>query len=362
VPYRVRARLPEDSWSIDLLKGDVALRYSKEPGRFRREALVRIENGTRTIFIEEIQKLPELLDEVHHLVGKHDVRFILTGSSARKLKRGGANMLAGRALTRHLHPLTCSEQGGQFDLGRNLRLGSLPEVIRLAEGDARVLLSTYVETYFREEIRAEALVRDLGGFARFLDLAASQCGDLVNFSAIGRDAGLRSRTVQEYYEVLEDTLVGFRLESWRKSPRARLVAHPKFFLFDTGVTNALNRRLTAELDPVSRGRLFEQWFILECRTILDYAREEARLFFWRTRTGVEVDLLIEKHNLLRVAVEIKSKQRVSNSDLRGLRSFGRSHPDMPLVCVAPVPEEYSLGDVRVVPYQQFLSSLLGWLD
>ncbi len=357
----VRSILPSDAFSVDLLRYESFLRYSKEPSQFRKEAEARIEAGARTIFVDEVQRVPALLDEIHALIEKYGARFILTGSSARKLKRGGANMLAGRASTRRLHPLTMGEQGELFDLDRTLLLGSLPAVVVSPEDEAEDLLRSYGETYLREEIQAEALVRNLGGFARFLDVAAAQSGDILNFSAVGRDASLATRTVQEYFQILEDTLVGFRLEAWRKSPRARLVVHPRFYFFDTGVTNALNRRLTAPLNPVDRGRLFEQWVILECLRRLDYQQDEARLFYWRTNTGAEVDLLVEKHGQLRLAAEIKSKIRVAGADCTGLRSFEAVHPGVPCVVVSLVPEEYRIGEILVLPYDRFFSRLQGWL-
>jgi predicted AAA+ superfamily ATPase len=349
------------AWTVNLLHHDAFLRFSKDPGLFRREAEAKIASGIRLVFVDEVQKIPALLNEIHSLIESTGARFILTGSSARKLKQGGTNLLAGRAITRRLHPLTLSEQGDQFDLERNLRLGSLPAVVTGSEVEALGLLKTYAQTYLREEIQAEALVRNLGGFARFLEVAASQCGDLLNFSAVGRDAALATRTVQDYFQILEDTLIGFRLESWRRGTRARLVAHPRFYLFDTGVTNAVNRHLTAELDPARRGRLFEQWIVLECLRMLDYRDSEARLFFWRTNHGAEVDLLVEKHGKLRVAVEIKAKKTISGADLSGMREFADAEPQVPLVVVALVPEEHRLGPVLVLPYERFLSRFEGWI-
>lgn len=357
----VRSILPSGPFEVDLLQHDVFLRYSKEPARFRLEAEARIRKGAKTVFVDEVQKIPELLDEVHGLIERHRIQFILTGSSARKLKRRGTNLLAGRAVTRRLHPLTFGEQGQRFDLQRTLRLGSLPAIVTSPDIEAADLLRSYAETYLREEIQAEALVRNLGGFARFLEIAAAQSGEILNYSAVGRDASLATRTVQEYYRILEDTLVGLRLDAWRKSPRARLVTHPRFYLFDTGVTNALNRRLTARPDPVLHGRLFEQWIVLEVARAIDYAGSEARAYYWRTHMGAEVDLVVEKHGRLVLAVEIKSGKRVAGADLSGLRSFGTAHPKVPRLVVSQVPEEYRLEDVAVLPYRSFLDRLDEWL-
>lgn len=357
----VRSVLPKESWTIDLLQHDVFLRYAKEPGRFRAEAMDRIRHGIRTIFIDEVQKVPALLDEVHALIEETKTRFLLTGSSARKLKRGGANLLAGRAATRRLHPLTALEIGPHFDLERALLLGTLPAVVTGDDDSARELLAAYAEVYLSEEIQAEGVVRNLGGFARFLDVAAAQSGEILNATAVARDAGVSSRTVLAYFEILEDTLIGFRLEPWRKSPRARLVGHPRFYFFDTGVTNALNRRLHARFDPSLRGRMFEQWVVTECRRILDYQFPETRLFYWRTNHGAEVDLLIERHGRLRLAAEIKSGRTVSSADLSGLRSFAEVHPKVPRVVIATVPEAFRIGDTEVMPWREFFTVLERWL-
>jgi predicted AAA+ superfamily ATPase len=349
----VRSVLPARSWTVDLLEHDTFLRYSKEPSLFRREVEEKVRAGTSVVFVDEVQKVPALLDEVQGLIDRGGVRFILTGSSARKLKRGGGNLLAGRAVTRRLHPLTRRELGDRFDLGRALRLGTLPAAVTSSQDEARDLLRSYGETYLREEIQAEAVVRNLGGFARFLDVAAAQCGEILNYTAVGRDAGLATRTVQEYFQVLEDTLIGFRLEAWGRSPRARLVKHPRFYLFDTGITNALTHRLTAAVDPIARGRLFEQWVVLECLRLVDYLDVEARCYYWRTNQGAEVDLAIERHGRLVLAVEIKAKRRIAGADLSGLRSFGQAHPTVPRLVVCEVPEEHRLQDVLVLPWQRF---------
>jgi predicted AAA+ superfamily ATPase len=349
----VRSLLPRQSWTADLLQHDTFLRLSKDPALFRREVEAKVREGVRVVFVDEVQKVPALLDEVHGLIERGGVRFILTGSSARKLKRGGANLLAGRAVTRRLYPLTIRELGDAFDLDRALRLGTLPAVVIHREEAARDLLRSYGETYLREEIQAEAVVRNLGSFGRFLDVAAAQCGDILNYTAIGRDAALATRTVQEYFQVIEDTLLGFRLEAWAKSPRARLVKHPRFYLFDTGVTNALTHRLTAAGDPLTRGRLFEQWVILECLRLIDYLDLETRCYYWRTNQGAEVDLVFERHGRLVLAVEIKAKRRIAGADLSGLRSFAQAHPDVPRVVVCEVAEAHQVDETDVVPWRTF---------
>lgn len=357
----VRSVLPAGSWSVDLLHHETALRYTTDPGAFHREALRAIRDGAPAVFIDEVQRAPHILDSVHSLIEETRARFVMTGSSARKLRRGGANLLAGRAALRRLHPLTARELGDEFDLERALLHGTLPGIVADGGDDAVERLRAYAEVYLREEIQAEALVRNVPGFARFLDVAAAQSGDIVNFAAVARDAAISARTVQEYFQILEDTLVGVRLEPWRRSPRARLVGHPRFYFFDTGVTNAFNRRLTARPDPVLRGRLFEQWMVTECHRLADYLYPETRLFYWRTHHGAEVDLLFERHGRLVVAVEISSKARIAGADVGGLRSFHEEHPDVPRVTACLTPNAFDLDGIEVLPYRRFLDELDRWL-
>ncbi len=357
----VAAALPAGAWTIDLLEHDQFLKYSKDPSLFRREVEERARRGVSVVFVDEVQKVPPLMDEIHGLIERLKIRFVLTGSSARKLRRGGANLLAGRATTLRMHPLVVEEHGDTFDLDRALRFGALPAVIAASDNDAQIMLRDYTETYLREEIQAESIVRNLGGFARFLDVAAAQCGDLMDSASVARDAALAARTVREYYQILEDTLLAFRLEAWRKSVRARLVAHPRVYLFDTGVTNALNRRLTKSPDPVTRGRLFEQWLVLECWRRIDYAASEARLYFWRTNHGTEVDLLVEKHGQIVAAVEVKSSARIAGAHLTGLRSFAAENPEVPLFVVTPSSSPHRLQNVLVTDWRDFLRQFDEWL-
>lgn len=355
-------RLPAGTtWFVDLLRFDTHLHYARNPQQFHDDALAQLDAGCQTIVVDEVQKLPVLLDAVHALIEARGARFVLTGSSARKLRRGGANLLAGRAFLRQMHPLTQQELGPAFDLERALRLGTLPAVWTLDDAMAGELLRAYADTYLREEIQAEAIVRNLGGFARFLDVAAAYSGDLVNFSAVGREAALATRTVQEYYQILDDTLIALTLPPWRRSQRSRLVAHPKVYLFDTGVTNALCSRTGGTPDASLRGRLFEQWFITEFRRMCDYFWPETRLYFWRTNTGAEVDLLVERHGRLRMAIEVKARATVATADLSGLRAFAAEHPEVPQVVAAPVSLGFRLGEAEVWSPRELFASLDKWL-
>ncbi len=351
------------AWRIDLLRSEVFLEYSRQPELLRMRLEEKLRRGEPPcVFIDEIQRLPALLNEVHLLMERHSgVQFILTGSSSRKLKRGGGNLLAGRAVERRLFPLVREEIGAGFDVEAALRFGTLPPILGRGDDEARDILSAYVHTYLEEEIRAEGLSRNLGGFSRFLEMVASQSGDLVNFSSIARDCALPVRTVQSYFEILEDTLVGLRLAPWRRSLRKRLAVHPKFYLFDTGIVNALTRRLTAPADPVWRGRLFEHFIVLETHRHLHYARSEAAMFFWRTNHGAEVDIVLEKHGRMALAVEIKSSRQISGAQLTGLRSFHDEHPDTPRVIVCMAEHPFTLEGIQILPWQEYLQRLREWL-
>lgn len=349
------------TWTVNLLHNETYYRYLRDPSQFRREALEKITTGTTWIILDEVQKLPALLDEVHGLLESSPVRFILSGSSARKLKRGGANLLGGRALRRAMHPFTVQELGSQFDLETALQWGTLPPLLGLAVKDRKDTLVSYVELYLREEIQLEGLVRNLGGFTRFLDFAASYCGEILNYSSVAKDAGLPIKTVQSYFEVLEDTLIALRLPAWTKSPLKRLVSHPKIYLFDNGVTNALTHRLSGALDPSVRGRLFEQFLVQETFRRLDYGRVDSALWYWRTNNGAEVDLLVEVEGTLVAAVEFKSRPAVSGADLSGLRSFYGDYPEVPCYLVCTAPEPFQLDFVQVLPWRMYLESLLGSL-
>jgi predicted AAA+ superfamily ATPase len=254
----------DQTWTVDFLLSDTFYLYERDPSQFREDALYKIEKeSVSTIVIDEVQRLPVLLNEVHFLLEKlRHIRFVLTGSSARKLKRGASNLLAGRAVERHLYPFVWSEISGHLDLETMLHFGTLPGVYELNPGGKKEALRAHVNTCLKEEIRSEALTRKLSSFSQFLDIAGAQFGHQLNFTAIGRDVGLSTKTVQIWYKILEDTLIGFRLDPWRKSVRKRLSARPEFYFFDCGVTNAVNRVVSGDFDHFYRGRLFEQFLLL----------------------------------------------------------------------------------------------------
>ena len=357
----LRERFAEKTWTIDLLRTEVFLRYSKDPSQFRREAEYQLaENGIHVICVDEVQKIPELLNEVHGLMESRKCRFILTGSSARKLRRGGVNLLGGRAGELRLFPFTTAELGESFDLETALYHGTLPPIWGRPSGERKERLKAYVGAYLQEEIKAEGLARNIGGFSRFLDMAAQQSGELVNYSTVARECGLPVRTVQSYYEILEDTLIGMKLPGWRHTIRKQLSSHPKFYLFDTGVTNAINGMVGGELDSRLKGRLFEQFIVLETQRKLSYASSEVRLYYWRTNHGAEVDLVLEKHGKAVAAVEIKYAAQITSSALTGLKSFHAENPKVPLFVVCRAEQPFKLEGATILPWRDFIGHLDAW--
>jgi predicted AAA+ superfamily ATPase len=350
-------------FDVTLLDTGTLLAYSREPGRFRREVehwVKRHPGGI--VVVDEIQKLPPLLDEIQFLLDslRGRVTFVMTGSSARKLRRTSANLLGGRAWPYTLFPLTIRELGRDFDLGSVLRFGSLPPVIGRPEGFCRRFLKAYAQTYLKEEILQEALVRNVPAFSRFLELAADQSGGLVNYSTFAAETGVASKTIREYYQVLEDTLVAFAVPPYTRSARKRLTRHPIYHLFDLGVCNALAGRLAAQptRGTSAYGRLFEQFIVLELKRLLTYRELDWPMYYWRTAHGAEVDVVLETDGGV-WAIEIKSGATIRPTELSGLRSFRGDHPDARLVCVADIDRPFSVGDIECLPWRSFFDQVAG---
>jgi len=347
---------------IDLLDPELQLSYNKTPNLLRQQIDDLDPDGKDKILIDEVQRVPKLLDIVHALMEQRpDLQFILCGSSARKLRHGASNLLGGRALYRTMHPLTFDELSIDFNLQWVLSYGSLPKIYSTLKQnktkDAQDLLRAYVITYLREEIKAEALVRNLQGFQNFLDIAAAQFSEQINFSSVSRDCQVALSTVREYYSILEDTLVGFFLYPYLKSARKRMSRQPKFYFFDNGVTRALLGSLQDPPTPLEQGRLFEQWILQEIVRLNEYDQKDWKLFFWRTSHGAEVDLLIGRGTRLLYAIECKFKHQPSSSDLSGLRSFHENHPEVPCFVVSPVNQSYRLSFARILPPNRLFQEL-----
>jgi len=347
---------------IDLLDPELQLSYNKNPNLFRQQVDDLVPGENKKILIDEIQRVPKLLDIVHALMEQRpDLQFILCGSSARKLRHGASNLLGGRALYRTMHPLTVDELADDFNLESVLAYGSLPKIYTTLKQnkikEAQDFLRAYAVTYLREEIKAEALVRNLQGFQNFLDIAVAQYGEQINFSAVSRECQVALSTVREYYSILEDTLIGFFLYPYLRSQRKRMSHQPKFYFFDNGVTRSLLGSLQDSPNPLEQGRLFEQWVLQEIIRLNEYQQKDWKLSFWRTSHGAEVDLLISRGTKLLYAIECKFTKQPSTSHLSGLRSFREKNPDVPCYVVAPVSRPSRLSFARVLPPNILLQEL-----
>jgi len=356
----------ENLLTYNLLLPEEVRRLKLNSGRFREEVQSRQNNITH-VFIDEIQKIPELLDEIHFLMEEtvNPPYFILTGSSARKLKRTNANMLGGRAFSYALGPLTHIEiinslGEGKFSLYKVLELGSLPAVYLSSREIAIQTLKSYVNTYLTEEVRLEALVRDLDLFANFLHFSSDANGQIINYSNIASDLGVSSTTIKEYYQILEDTLLGFYLRPFSRNVRKQLSKHPKFYFFDTGIVRALSNKLSLELSPQSRtfGEAFEHFIIKEFIDISKALSKDFRFSFYRTENKAEVDLIIEKPNGKIYAIEIKSSVSPSPAHLRGLKSFQEICPKAILCCACLTSKSYKMEDITIYPWKELFNIVL----
>ena len=349
----IRDRFPTAA-TYDLLDTREALRLSKTPDALYRE-LVALPSGSWAV-IDEVQKVPELLNEVHRLVESRDLRFVLSGSSARKLRRRGVNLLAGRAITTTMFPLVSAELDFELDLGQALSLGTLPMVLT-GDGPSDYL-RTYAETYLVQEVQAEALTRNLGGFARFLEIAARQNAQATNATSIARDAGIDRRTVQSHFTILTDTLIGFWLPPWKLKPATRQVQQSKFYFFDNGVVRALAGRLPYPPTQEELGPLAETFILNEIRAFLSYSGRHYRPHYWRSYDGAEVDVLCETATGF-VAIEVKASSRWDKRFNRGFRRI-REHLDPRATTCYGVylgQRAAQWDDVQVLPALDFLKRL-----
>ena len=344
---------------INLLNPAAEARYASHPESLGQEIAAK-PREIRWVVIDEVQKAPRLLDAVHDLIESAGVNFALTGSSPRKLKAGAANLLAGRAFVTHLFPLTHVEMGERFDLLQTLRWGSLPRPTLLDDPrDKAAFLRAYALTYLKEEIWAEHIIRRLDPFRKFLEIAAQGNGDIVNFSRTARDVGSDTKTVQSYYTILEDTLVGVLLEPFHRSLRKRQRANPKFYLFDLGVKRALDGTLTEELTERSYafGRAFEHLVIVEAHRLNSYYAKDYRFSYLRTKDDAEIDLIVERPGRPLALVEIKSTDRVEEEDVRTLRLFLKDAPEAEAFCLSRDPRPKKIGPVLALSWQEGLGKI-----
>jgi len=340
----IRHTLP-DVPVYDLLDSSVFLDLSQRPGRLAEE----LDPGTRMVAIDEIQRLPILLNEVHRLIEERDITFLLTGSSARKLRSGGVNLLGGRARTRYLHPLTWQELGEHFDLHRGIRYGTLPSIY--FSNDPQEDLRAYAGTYLQQEVVAEGTVRSVPAFSRFLHVASLCNATIVNFTNVANDAQVPRTTVYEYFEILKDTLVLFELPAWKQTKKRKPLVSSKYYFFDIGVVSALQGR---EIRPGTPefGVGFETYLMHELTAHADY-RSHQDLHHWRSASGLEVDFILGDHT----AIEAKAKRNVSSSDLKPLVKLSEEKTLRRYLCVSLESRPRRVGEVEILPWEMFLEAL-----
>lgn len=346
----VRGAFP-DAVYLDLLESDLYTELLASPSRL--EAKIPPKHRGWVV-VDEVQRIPALLDEVHRLIETRRIKFGLTGSSARKLRSRGVNLLAGRALSMTMHPLTAAELGGDFELEHSLRFGQLPSAY--VDADPMAFLKTYVKTYLREEVMQEGLTRNLAAFARFLESISFSQGMLLNVSAVARDCHVERKVVEGYVGILEDLLLGLRLPAFQRRAKRRVTAHPKFYLFDAGVYRAVRPRGPLDSPDEIDGPAFETLLLQELRAHNDYRDLGYQMFYWRTATGVEVDFVLYGERGLH-AFEAKRASRLRSSDYDGLRAFAADYPSATCTLVYAGTKAFSEGAIRVLPLPHALAEL-----
>ena len=347
----LQATYPAAFW-IDLLKAEEYRRYMQNPELLRGELAAR--PAIRQVVIDEVQKVPRLLDEAHWLHERRGIRLALCGSSVRKVKRGQANLLGGRAVRYELHGLTAQEIGRSFDLDRMLNHGSLPRIY--LSDEPRRLLNGYVADYLKEEVAAEGLVRNLPVFSEFLNVAALSDAEIVNFSTIARECGVSSHTIKGYFGILEDTLLGRWLPAYTKRPKRRVIGAPKFYFADAGVVNHLARRGELHRGSELYGKAFENWVFHELSAHNAYTEAFAIVSYWRLASGIEVDFIV---NDMQLAIEAKATAKVTADHLKGLRSLVQDHPRIKqrvVVCLEPKSRRTEDG-ILILPPGDFAKRL-----
>ena len=342
-------KLFPDAKVYDLLKSDEYSRLLRKP-QLLREELVSYDE-TKIVIIDEIQKIPSLLDEVHWLIVNRGIRFILCGSSARKLKRVGTNLLGGRALPVMLFPFVSAEIS-DFNLFRAINNGMIPRHYMVQNPQKR--LEAYIGVYLKEEIQEEAVVRQLSSFNRFLDVAAQCDGEMINYTNIAQDCGVSATTIKEYFNILEQTLIGYMIPAFTSSKKRRAITTKKFYYFDVGVVNYLLNRSNLQPGSIDFGHAFEHFMIQEIVAYLSYYEKREKLSYWRTANGYEVDAIIGD---ARVAIEFKSSEEVQSKHTKGLKAFEEDFPDARKIIVSLDCNKRILNGIEVIPALKFLQML-----
>ncbi len=340
---------------LDLLDSRLYRSLQADPGRL--EEYIPSKNK-EWIILDEVQKVPTLLNEVHRLIESKGFHFILTGSSARKLRRQGVNLLAGRAYTHYLYPFTSAELGKHFSLDHALRWGLLPGTLNTSM--PQDFLDAYLQTYLKEEVEQEALVRDLGTFARFLEVASLCQGTTLNVSNIAREVGAKRPAIENYFSILEDLRIAYALPAFNKRAARRLVHHSKFYFFDAGIYRALRPKGPLDTHEELDGMTLETLVLQELKALNDYLNLRYQLFYWKSATQLEVDFVLYGEKGLK-AIEVKRGAEISPKDLHGLRAFLKDYPEAEARIFYGGKHKRYLGKIELIPFEEGLRTLKEWL-
>ncbi len=340
---------------INLLKAETFNYLLANPGRL---SDFIPNNFTDWIIIDEVQKIPELLDEVHYLIEEKKYKFILTGSSARKLKNKNVNLLAGRALTYNMYPLTHLELAKNFSFKNAIKYGSLPMIF--SEEDKSKYLQSYVMTYLEEEVKQEGLTRSISNFSRFLEVASFSQASLLNMSEIAREAGIHRKVTENYFSILEDLLIAYFLKPFTKRQKRNQVKRNKFYFFDVGVFRTLRPKGPYDFSEEIEGVSIETQILHELKAIIDYKNLNYQVYFWRTTSGHEVDFVLYGEKNI-IAIEVKRKTRINNSDLSGLKLFIKEYPQSKAYLIYSGKEVLYHDNITLIPYDHFFKNFLDLL-
>ena len=338
------------SQRYDLLLSDEFARLSGNPALLREELLAK-PPGRKPVIIDEVQKVPALLDEIQWLIVNHRLQFILCGSSARKLRRGRANLLGGRALRYEMFPLVYREIP-DFNLLRALNHGLLPR--HYTASDPQPLLRAYIGDYLKEEISAEALTRNVPAFARFLEISAFSNGQIVNYQNIASECGVSPVTAKEYFQILVDTLIGRFVPAFQKKPKRRVIHSPRFYFFDVGIANYLLKRGNIKYGSESFGLAFEHFIYQEILAYSSYSNKHFDIAYWRTASQLEVDFILGDH---KAAIEVKSTKNVASHHLKGIRAFREEYKTKHAIVISLDPKPRLIDGIKILPWQDFLDQL-----
>lgn len=344
----LKQMFPDAIW-IDLLLSDVFRRFSAQPQLLRE--MVHVADQAKLVVIDEIQKVPGLLDEIHWLMVNKQVQFILSGSSPRKIIRSGANLLGGRALRYELYPLVSAEID-DFQLDKALNNGLLPR--HYLSSNSKKLMDAYIGNYLNDEIVAEAKIRNVQAFSQFLRAAAFSNAEQVNYSNIASDCGVSHNTIREYFQILEDTLIGRFVPVYQKKPKRKVIQSPKFYFFDLGIPNNLLKRGIIEPGTEAFGHVFEHFIYQELHAHSKYSELDYSISYWRTVSQIEVDFILGDNQ---VSIEVKGTDNVNSKHLKGLRSFSEEYVTQKQILVSLDPIERMVGDIHLMPWRVFLQRL-----